>query len=122
MRRADAIQFVKEREGEAGVMAGNTHVANVNSSRGVWWLDIPKEKFHADLHIILVKNKDSGLIWLKIDSDSIRSPDQIFRIRVMNGIEMADVSICAVDSDGQYLRDGYHSNHYDFRRHIRREW
>ena len=43
----------------------NTHFANVNSARPVWWLTIPMRKVGKQLHLLL-KKTNGNLIWLRI--------------------------------------------------------
>ena len=119
MQKSQAITKVNQYLGSTILNVKNTHFAN-NEKKTVWWLNIPQRKFEDDLHILLVKDDAGGLIWLKIEANTIRRPDRAFRIRGDNG--SVDLGICRQPLDRDYLKDKYFYGGYDFRPHIQFEW
>lgn len=77
MTKLEAIRTVNE---YAQLNIANcVHFANINSTKDVWWFDIPLAKFNNDLHLLL--NKEDGFIWLKIPANTFASLDEVFRIK-----------------------------------------
>ena len=119
LNKQQAIKKVNEYLGNTCLNLQNTHFAN-NKKETVWWLNIPPQKFADELHILLVKNVEGGLIWLKISPNTVRDPERSFRIRGDNG--SIDLGICRQTFDSDYLKDTYSRDGYDFRPHIEHEW
>lgn len=120
MDKATAIQKVNDHFGEVLLSSGNTHFSNINASqaRDFWWLNIPPRKFKSELHILLVKKDDNGLIWLRVKANAFPNPSAVFKTRD-NG--KMDLEICSDDTDARYMRDVRGAG-YDFRPHIAHEW
>lgn len=57
----------------------NTHFANINNTKPVWWFDIPLGKFNNDLYLIL--NERNSFILLKIPANTFENLDAVFRIK-----------------------------------------
>lgn len=96
----------------------NTSFSNVNATKSVWWLNIRPEKFTNDLHILLAKRIDNGLIWLRITANSVPYPEKVFRIRDTGAVDL-EISC----DDNRYLTDIKSGGMgYNFRRHIEHEW
>lgn len=97
----------------------NTSFANVNSAKDVWWLNINPRKFERDLHILLVKEGDRGLIWLRIKGNSIPNPTKVFKVRPDKGLIDLEISSRAL----RYMTDVKSGGKgYDFSKHIEYEW
>ena len=119
MDKKSAIAKVNGHLGYTLLDARNTSLANVNKKQPVWWLKINLRKFERDLHILLLKEKNGGLIWLKIKGNSIPTPTKVFTVRQDN--EYIDLKI---SSRPPYymtdVKDG--GKGYDFSKHIEYEW
>ena len=119
MNRREAIVFVNERTGYVVLNGNNSRFSNVNKSNPVWWLNIPPEKFKRELHILLAKKNDRGLIWLKIEAHTFPDLENVFKMRRDKGVVDLEISsegiryLCDVKSGG---------TGYNFRRHIQEEW
>ena len=119
MDKKSAMAKVNEHLGYSLLVNGNTSLANVNSAKDVWWFNISPRKFERDLHIILVKEKDSGLIWLRIKGNSIPTPTKVFTVRQDNGYIDLEIS----SRPPYYMTDVKGGGKgYDFSRHIEYEW
>ncbi len=79
MTKKEAINIVNTYLEVLSLTNSNTHSSNINSSKDVWWLHIPPERFQNNLHLLLFK-KDS-FIWLKITENTFRHPEEVFRLR-----------------------------------------
>ncbi|MCY4474582.1 MAG: hypothetical protein OXC83_04010 [Chloroflexi bacterium] len=118
LHKYQATQKVTDFLDTSSLTNANTHYANINKSKDVWWLNIAPRKFEQDLHILLVKT--NGFIWLRIKANSIRNPLQVFRMRTDKGMFDLEISSNIYD---RYLRDiKSGGTRYDFRRHIEHEW
>lgn len=100
----------------------NTSFSNINKAKPVWWFTIKPNKFRSDLHLLLAKDNDAGLIWLKIKANTFPDLENVFRIRHDKhyyGCIDFEIPI----SGPSYMRDikGGGSG-YDFKPHIQREW
>lgn len=116
--------MVNNHLGKKLLSSRNTHFSNINASqaRDFWWLNIHPRKFKSELHILLAKKDDNGLIWLRIDADTFPNPADVFRTRTDNGrVGIVDLDICSDDADARYMRDTKGPG-YDFRPHIAHEW
>lgn len=97
----------------------NTYFANISSNRKPqphWWLTIPTARFKHDLHILLVPENGSGLIWLRVKAKTITNPVQTFSKRS----DKPAISLHIASSDMRDIRNG--GTGYDFKPHIEREW
>ena len=63
MDKRSAMEMVNEHWGSRLLDRGNTSFANINTSKPVWWINIHPSKFKSDLHLLLAKEGDGGLIW-----------------------------------------------------------
>lgn len=126
MDKATAIRKVNDHLGEVLLNNRNTHFSNINASqaRDFWWLNIHPRKFKSELHILLVKKDDNGLIWLGIEADTFPNPADVFRVRTDEGkLGIVDWEICSDDTDARYMRDiKSGGTRYDFSPHIVQEW
>lgn len=114
--------MVNKRLGEASSLNHHNAVfSNVNVSKDVWWFTIPPQKFVSELHVLLAKKDDSGLIWLRIRANAFPNLANVFRKRADNG--KVHWEICSDDTDALYMRDTKNVRiKYDFRPHIAQEW
>ena len=126
MDKVTAIRMVNDHLGDVLLNDGNTHFANVNASqaRDFWWLNIHPRKFKSELHILLAKKGDNGLVWLRIEVDTFPNPADVFRVRTDDGkLGIVDWEICSDDTDARYMRDiKSGGTKYNFRPHIVQEW
>lgn len=97
--KSGAIQIVNEYLRKEILNNHNTHFANINKAKDVWWLNIPPEKFSSDLHLIL--KKEASFLWLKIESHTFNEPEAIFKLRTDNRIDLEISS----DENNNYMVD-----------------
>ena len=119
MKKAEAIRKVNRYLGGEVLNNVNISFSNVNAAKSVWWLNIKPERFLNDLHILLCKKEESGLIWLKIEGNAFQNLESVFKIRSDKGVVDLEIS-----SDGNRymcdLKSG--GTGYNFRRHIEHKW
>ena len=119
MDKKSAMAKVNGHLGYTLLVARNTSLANVNSAKDVWWLNISPRKFERDLHIVLVKERDCGLIWLQVKGNSIPTPTKVFTVRQDNGYIDLEIS----SRPPYYMTDVKGGGKgYDFSKHIEYEW
>ena len=82
--KRSAMEMVNEHWGSRLLDGGNTSSANINASKPVWWININPSKFKSDLHLLLAKEGDGGLIWLRIEGNSFPDVRKVFRVRQDN--------------------------------------
>lgn len=68
MNKNEALDFAN-RNFNAIFNTSNTHFANVNGAKPVWWLEIPINKIKSPSlpYIHLLLKSDNNLNWLKVD-------------------------------------------------------
>ena len=119
MNKRSAIAKVNSHVGYGLLHGPNTSFANINASKGVWWLNVNPNKFNKDLHLLLAKKGQDGLIWLTIEANTFPAPERVFRTRQDNGL--IDIEISTEPS--QYLTDVKSGGTgYNFTRHVAHEW
>ena len=119
MDKQSAIAMVNGLLGNKLLNGRNTNFANINASKGVWWLNIPPRRFKEDLHLLLAKEMQRGLIWLKIEANAILAPEKMFRLRADNGYIDLEIS----SAPWQYMIDVKSGGiGYNFAKHIKHEW
>ncbi len=119
MDKESAIAKVNGHLGYRLLDGRNTSFAHINLAKEVWWLNISPRKFKSDLHIILVKESDSGLVWLRIKGNSIPTPEKVFRVRQDNGLIDLEIS----SRPPRYMTDiKSGGTGYDFAEHIEYQW
>ena len=119
MDKESAIAKVNGHLGYKLLDGRNTSLANVNARKPVWLLNINPRKFEKDLHILLVKEKDRGLIWLRIKGNSIPIPTKVFKVRPDKGVIDLEIS-CRPPYYMTDVKGG--GKGYDFSKHIEYEW
>lgn len=118
MNKKFAMATINGHLGSRLLEGGNTRFSRVNASKDVWWLNPKPEQFKSDLHIILVKEGDSGLIWLRIPGNSIPVPAKVFKFRQDKGCIDLEISSRSL----RYMTDVKSGGSgYDFSKHIERE-
>lgn len=124
MDKSIAMRMVNRHLGEASRLNHHNAIfSNVNVSKDVWWFTIPPQKFESELHVLLAKEDDSGLIQLRIKADTFPNPYALFEARVRNGKVFVDWEICSDDTDPRYMCDTRNrGTKYDFGPHIVHEW
>ena len=119
MDKRSAMKIVNEHLGSRLLDGGNTSFANINASKPVWWININPSKFKSDLHLLLVKEGDRGLVWLRIEGDSFPDVRKVFRVRQDN--DYIDLEISS--RRPEYMTDVKSGGtEYDFAKHIEHEW
>ena len=78
------MKMVNEHFGNRLLHRENTSFANINASKPVWWININPSKFKSDLHLLLAKEGDGGLIWLRIKGNAFPDVSKVFRVRQDN--------------------------------------
>ncbi len=58
---------------------GNVSWANINSSKDVWWADIPIKKFTYDFHLLLNDKINNLFHWVYIPKNTFTAPYNTFR-------------------------------------------
>lgn len=117
MNKGQAIAKVNAHLGDVVLNNGNTSFSNINAKNPVWWLNISTKKFESELHILLSKKNDSGLIWLRVKVDTFTNLESVFRIR-----NTGDVDLEIACEGNRYMRDIKGPVSYNFVRHIEHEW
>lgn len=119
MNKQSAMAMVNGYLGHGLLNERNTSFANVNASKAVWWLNIRPERFEDDLHVLLVKEGETGLIWLKIEANAFPFLERVFRKRQDTGA--IDLEISSMPS--HYMTDVKSGGTgYNFTKHIEHEW
>ena len=102
MKRAEAIARINRRYGSTPLNRRDTHVANINASKPVWWLDIPMHKLEGSvraLNLLLYDHRVDDLHYLKV-------PTEFFRAN-LGGLVVRDDKACItleLAADRQHLR------------------
>ena len=80
MNKSEAIARASKRDGAAGLDSGTTHFANVNSSKRVWWLDIPLEEIKPvgdeNINLLLYDGRSDQLHHLRVPTAFLRDNRQ----------------------------------------------
>jgi uncharacterized protein (DUF433 family) len=119
MNKQSAMEMVNDHLGYRLLNQRNTSLANVNASKAVWWLNINPDRFGNDLHLLLVKEGQDGLVWLKIEADTFPALGKVFRKRQDNGLIDLEIS----SGNQQYMTDVKSGGTgYNFAKHIEHEW
>ena len=119
MDKSSAMAMVNRHLGYRLLSGRNTSFANINASKAVWWLKVHPSKFESELHLLLVKEGGLGLIWLRIEVNSITDPERMFRVRQDNGLIDLEIS----SRPPKYLTDiKSGGTGYRFAQHIEQEW
>ncbi len=119
-KKALAIKKVNEHLGYKLLESSNTSFSSINNAKLVWWLDISPKKFKKELHLLLARDMDQGLIWLRIKANTFPIPEEKFSYRADNGYISLEISC---NNAGQYLHDVRSGGMgYDFSSHVEYEW
>ena len=85
MTKNEAIQIINEQLDTDDLNNHNTHFANLNSSKDVWWFDIPTKKAFTDrlcfLYLVIYHSVKQELYHLKIPIDFFKKNRSKFIIR-----------------------------------------
>ena len=85
MDKRSAMEMVNEHLGNRLLYGRNTSLANISGPASLWWMTIDPSKFKSDLHLLLAKEGDGGLIWLRIKGNAFPDVSKVFRVRQDNG-------------------------------------
>ena len=100
-------------------MEGTRVRPNINASKPVWWININPSKFKSDLHLLLAKEGDGGLIWLRIEGNSFPDVRKVFKVR--QDKDCIDLEISS--RHPKYMTDVKSGGtEYDFAKHIEHAW
>ncbi len=120
MSKQQAITIVNDYLERKVLNNQNTHFANINNAKDVWWFCIPLTRFDNDLHLLL--NKRNGIIWLKVLANTFENLSNVFRIRLREQWREQRVDL-EISSNSQYMVDiKSGGTRYDFRQHIEHEF
>ncbi len=117
VHKGSAMARVNSEHGHELLNHRNTCYSNVNAAKPVWWFNIDPRKFQNDLHLLCARNTE--LVWLMIEKNTFRNPDQVFRIRPDKGLVDIEIS-CGRERYMHDVKSG--GSGYDFSPHIRRGW
>ena len=122
MKKEPAMLLVNRHLGSRVLNRRNVRFSNVNKTKPVWWLTIPQKMFTDTLHILLAKDNGRGLIWLRIEANSIKNPQSVFRVRTDKGLG-GPVNLEIAAGGHRYMNDIKSGRTgYNFHRHIEYEW
>ncbi len=114
MTKQEAMRELNIRIGEEVLSSRNTHYANINNAKDVWWFNIPLDRFSNDLYLIL--NKKNDLIPLRIEANTFADPSRIFKIA--KDKRMVDLEISAKRGYTYMIDIKSGGTRYNFNRHI----
>ena len=122
MDKRSAMEMVNEHLGNRLLYGRNTSFANINAAVPLWWMNIGPSKFKSDLHLLLAKEGDGGLIWLRIKGNAFPDVSKVFRVRQDNRYKgLIDLGISSIPP--KYMTDVKSGGtEYDFTKHIEHEW
>ena len=122
MDKRSAMEMVNEHLGNRLLYGRNTSFANISGAPPKWWMTIDPSKFKSDLHLLLAKEGDGGLIWLRIKGNAFPDVSKVFRVRQDNGHKgWIDWGISSIPP--KYMTDVWSDGtEYDFTKHIEHEW
>ena len=119
MDKRSAMEMVNEHLGNRLLYGRNTSFANISGPASLWWMTIDPSKFKSDLHLLLAKEGDGGLIWLRIEGNSFPDVRKVFRVR--QDKDCIDLEISS--RPPKYMTDVKSGGtEYDFTKHIEHEW
>lgn len=95
MTKSEVFSFIEQSVGEGVLNRNNFKFSNINKGSGLFWLDIPPEKFEDHLDIGLIDRKH--IIWIRIPAGKITNPSDIFYLR--SNINKVKLDIGVYDSD-----------------------
>ena len=122
MDKRSAMEMVNEHLGNRLLYGRNTSFANINAAVPLWWINIGPSKFKSDLHLLLAKEGDGGLIWLRIKGNTFPDVSKVFSVRQDSSHKgMIDLGISSIPP--KYMTDVKSGGtEYDFTKHIEHEW
>ena len=123
MDKRSAMDMVNEHLGNRLLYGRNTSLANISGKEPKrWWMTIDPSKFKSDLHLLLAKEGDGGLIWLRIKGNAFPDVSKVFRVRQDNG-HKGWIEWGIASRPPKYMTDVWSGGtEYDFTKHIEHEW
>ncbi len=97
MNKQKAIELLQELP---SIHKENTRFSNINTSKDVWWVEIPAVKFEKDLNILLHTGK--AILWLFVKGNTFKNFSNFFSTRTDNEAISIELG-CAKNSN--YLID-----------------
>jgi hypothetical protein len=95
MNRSNAIALLAQ-QGSIEVTSSNSHFANINSSKNVWWLDLPISKVSQvsdpHIHLLLYDQQEGTLHHLAIPKSYIKQNQQRLVTRESKGCISLELS------------------------------
>ena len=76
MKRSEAIALINSRYGSARLNRRDTHFANINARKPVWWLEIPIHKLEGSvraINLLLYDHRVDDLHYLKVPTEYLRA-------------------------------------------------
>ena len=122
MDKRSAMEMVNEHLGNRLLYGRNTSFANISGPASLWWMTIDPSKFKSDLHLLLAKEGDGGLIWLRIKGNAFPDVSKVFRVRQDNS-HKGSIDWGISSRPPKYMTDVKSGGtEYDFTKHIEHEW
>ena len=122
MDKRSAMEMVNEHLGNRLLYGRNTSFANINAAVPLWWMTIDPSKFKSDLHLLLAKEGDGGLIWLRIKGNAFPDVSKVFRVR-QDSSHKGWIDWEISSRPPKYMTDVKSGGtEYDFTKHIEHEW
>jgi hypothetical protein len=78
----------------------NTSYSKINTSKEVWWFNVPVDKFNEEVHLLL--NTTGKVIWVHLPKGFVSNLNANFKIR--QDKNAVDLEISA-DKSFKYLKD-----------------
>jgi len=105
MTKNDAIREINRKIDEPILNNHNTHFANLNSAKDVWWFDIPTSKaFSVEMvciHLLVYNSREQIIYRLKVPTSLFRENRSKFIIRE----EKATISLELSARRSNFLKD-----------------
>ena len=122
MDKRSAMEMVNEHLGKRLLYGRNTSFANISGPASLWWMTIDPSKFKSDLHLLLAKEGDGGLIWLRIKGNAFPDVSKVFRVR-QDSSHKGSIEWGISSRPPKYMTDVKSGGtEYDFTKHIEHEW
>ncbi|MCD4675861.1 MAG: hypothetical protein K8S18_07670 [Desulfobacula sp.] len=111
MTKNQAIRQINQNETLTPLNSKNTHWSNIvdYGVKSGWWLNVPFHKFNQNLNLILNIEQNANFYHIKIQANSIKNPEAIFR----NKLGTADIFI-PISEPGKFVDEQSNSSKHDF--------
>ncbi|REE78833.1 hypothetical protein BX611_2968 [Lutibacter oceani] len=97
MKKKELIDYINKNY-QASLDSRNTSFSKINSSKDVWWYNVPVSKFTDDVHLLL--NTQQYALWIVLPKGFAKG----FPFKIREDKNAVDLEISA-DKNYMYLRD-----------------